>query len=190
MSTTRKFLGKAKGGAMAGIVGGMALASSFMGIDSHVGVPPGTFYKMIGLLLGLQDMDAIVIGFFVHIGTAALVGAIFFMCSALHRVLNIRSFQKGILAGGVTGLVVFAIFFLPINLFIMIPAANEIIFNAAEYGLKAKEVEAITTLLSNTDQILWGSLFLHLLYGVVMGFFAGCMLPEEYKTSKNQLKTA
>ncbi len=181
--TSKKILSKAISGSMAGIVGGMALSSSFMGIDSQLGVPSGTFYKMIGLLVGLQNIDAIVFGFCVHIGTAALIGAVFFVCSTFHRVLHISSFQKGIFAGGVTGLEVFAIFFLPINLFIMIPIVEQITMNPGQYGFTLDEIEPIKRLLSNTDRILWGALFLHLLYGVVMGFFAGVMLPHEYPST-------
>ncbi|MGI0004520.1 MAG: hypothetical protein ACREAX_04400, partial [Candidatus Nitrosotenuis sp.] len=126
---SKKILSKAISGSMAGIVGGMALASSFMGIDSQLGVPSGTFYEMIGFLVGLQNVNAIVFGFCVHISTAALIGAVFFVCSTFHRALHISSFQKGVFAGGVTGLVVFAIFFLPINLFIMIPALEQTTMN-------------------------------------------------------------
>ena len=186
---TRQTLGKARAGAMAGIVGGMALSSSFMAIDSNIGVPPGTFYNMIGTLIGLQNMDAIVFGFMVHMGTAALIGAVFFMCSTLHSVLNITSFQKGVFAGGVTGLVVYGIFFLPLNLFIMMPQVEEVLLNAEQFGLSEKVTENIRILISNTEQILWGSFYLHLLFGVVMGFFAGAMLPENYKVSKGKQRT-
>ena len=179
---SKRILSKATSGAMAGIVGGMALASSFMGIDSQLGVPSGTFYKMIGLLVDLKGIDAIVFGFCVHISTAALIGSVFFVCSTFHRTLHISSFQKGVFAGGVTGLEVFAIFFLPINLFIMIPAVEQVTMNPAQYGLTLDDIQPIKQLLSNTDGILWGSLYLHLLYGVVMGFFAGAMLPHEYPT--------
>jgi hypothetical protein len=181
LRSDKKILAKAISGAMAGIVGGMALASSFMGIDSQIGIPSGTFYKMIGLLVGLQDAGAIVLGFFVHMGTAALIGAVFFMCSTLHKVLNISSFQKGVFAGGVTGLEVFAIFFVPINLLVMVPSVEQMVLSPTQYGLTMEEAKPIATLLSNLDRILWGSLFLHLLFGVVMGFFAGAMLPPEYK---------
>jgi len=183
--TKGELLNRARSGAVAGIVGGMALASSFMGIDANVGVPSGTFYKMIGLVTGLQGMESIVFGFLVHMATAALIGAVFFVCSTFHSALNISSFQKGVFAGGITGLEVFAIFFMPIHLFVMLPSVDQVILNADQFGLDAEEVKAITTLLSKSDSILWAALFLHLLYGVVMGFFAGIMLPQEYKKLKS-----
>ena len=76
-------LSNAKGGAMAGIVGGIALVALIFGIDSQLGVHSGTFYKMIGLLTGLEGMNAIVVGFLAHMATAALIGATFFVCSTL-----------------------------------------------------------------------------------------------------------
>lgn len=182
--TKREFLNKARSGAVAGIVGGMALASSFIGIDVNVGVPSGTFYKMIGVVTGLQGMDAIVFGFLVHMATAALIGAVFFVCSTFHSALNISSFQKGVFAGGVTGLAVFAIFFMPIHLFVMMPSVDQTLLNADQFGLDAEEAKAMITLLSKSDSMLWAALFLHLLYGVVMGYFAGIMLPQEYKELK------
>lgn len=106
------------------------------------------------------------------------------MCSTIHRLLNINSFQKGVFAGGVTGLVVYAVFFLPINLFVMIPSVEQITMNPEQYGLSAEEAAPVSTLLSNADRILLGSLYLHLLFGVVMGFFAGAMLPPEYKKTE------
>ncbi len=182
--TKGELLIRARSGAVAGIVGGMALASSFMGIDANVGVPSGTFYKMIGLVTGLQGMEAVVFGFLVHMATAALIGAVFFVCSTLHSILNITSFQKGVFAGGITGLQVFAIFFVPIHLFVMMPSTDQIILNANQFGLDVDEVQSITKLLSKSDSILWAALFLHLLYGVVLGFFSGIMLPQEYKELK------
>jgi len=114
-------LGKAKGGVFAGLVGGIALFSSFIGIDAQLEVEFGTFYKMIGISIGLDGVDAIVIGFFAHILTATLIGSVFYAISSLHRTLNIVTVPKGILAGGVTGLVVFALFFMPIHMLIMVP---------------------------------------------------------------------
>lgn len=182
--TKWELLIRARSGAVAGIVGGMALASSFMGIDANVGVPSGTFYKMIGVVTGLQGMDAIVFGFLAHMATAALIGAVFFVCSTFHPVLNITSFQKGVFAGGVTGLEVFAIFFMPIHLLVMMPSIDQILLNADQFGLDIEEAKAITMLLSKSDSVLWAALSLHLLYGVVMGYFSGIMLPQEYKELK------
>ncbi len=167
--------GKAKVGAISGLVGGFALFASFLWIDQNVGVAPGTFYKMVGVAVGLDNFPAIVFGFIAHFLTAAVIGAVFCVCSTLHRALHISSIPKGIFAGGVTGLQVYAIFFLPITILVMMPAASQ-----NSMTLPAEESKAFSIMLEDVGKILWVALVLHVLYGGVMGFFTGMILYEDY----------
>ena len=43
-----------KGGLGAGIMGGFALFSSFFAIDQMLDIPAGTFYKTIGVTMGVD----------------------------------------------------------------------------------------------------------------------------------------
>ena len=169
--------GKAKAGSVAGIAGGVALLASFFGIDSSLNLPPGSFYMMIGLAVGLHGIPAILFGSAVHMVTAATIGAVFCMCSVLHPALYLRSIWKGVFAGGVTGLEVYAIFFMPITLYLMIPALNA----ATSSAVSGQEYLAVSVLKAHLGTIIWGALILHVLYGAVMGFFSGLMLHEDYK---------
>lgn len=169
--------GKAKAGSVAGIAGGSALLASFFGIDSSLNLPPGSFYMMIGLAVGLHGIPAILFGSVVHMVTAATIGAVFCMCSMLHPALYLRSMWKGIFAGGVTGLEVYAIFFMPITLYLMIPALNA----ATGSAMSGQEYLAVSVLKAHLVTIIWGALILHVLYGAVMGFFSGIILHEDYK---------
>ena len=169
--------GKAKAGSVAGIAGGVALLASFFGIDSSLNLPPGSFYMMIGLAVGLHGIPAVLFGSAVHMVTAATIGAVFCMCSVLHPALYLRSIWKGVFAGGVTGLEVYAIFFMPITLYLMIPALNA----ATSSVVSGQEYLAVSVLKAHLGTIIWGALILHVLYGAVMGFFSGLMLHEDYK---------
>ena len=169
----------AKTGCIAGLVGGFALFSSFFWIDSEVGVPFGTFYKMIGLLVGLDGMSAITFGFFAHMITAATIGAVFCICSRLHKLLYISGIPKGIVGGAVTGIEVYAIFFMPITLYVMFPMVS---YQASGLSaLSAEDMKIAAMLLDTSDTILWGALILHVLYGSIMGLFSSMMLYDEYK---------
>ena len=55
-----------KGGIGAGLMGGFALFSSFFAIDQMLDIPAGTFYKTIGVTMGLDEFSAIAVGFFSH----------------------------------------------------------------------------------------------------------------------------
>ena len=58
----------------AGLVAGCALFSSFLSIDQQINIPHGTFYKTIGIPMGVEGMGAVAIGFMAHIIVAALIG--------------------------------------------------------------------------------------------------------------------
>ena len=180
----QEIFGKAKVGTVAGLVGGFALFVSLFGIDSQLDAAPGTFYMMIGLAIGLHGMPAIVFGFMAHMLTAATIGALFCVCSILHRLLYLTSVWKGIFAGGVTGLEVYVIFFIPITLFIMIPTIDATIIDARQTVVTAHERLAVTVLRANLDLIMWGALLLHVLYGSIMGLFSGMILYNDYKIPK------
>lgn len=174
----------AKTGCIAGLVGGFALFSSFFWIDSEVGVPFGTFYKVVGMLVGLDGMPAMVFGFFTHMLTAALIGAIFCICSTLHRYLHISSVPKGIIGGAVTGIQVYAIFFMPITLYVMLPMVSD---QASGLSfVSAEEMQIAKILMDTSGTILWGSLILHVLYGSVMGLFCSIMLYEDYSMKEKK----
>ena len=180
----QEIFGKAKVGTVAGLVGGFALFVSLFGIDSQLNVAPGTFYQMLGITVGLDGMPAIVFGFMAHMLTAATIGAVFCVCSTLHRVLNLTSIWKGIFAGVVTGLEVYVIFFMPITLFLMIPTIDSTIIDGSQSIVTAQERMAATVLKENINLIMWGALMLHILYGSIMGLFSGMVLYEDYKIPK------
>lgn len=186
MITRYEIYRMAKIGCIAGLVGGFALFSSFFWIDSEVGVPFGTFYKMVGMTVGLQGLPAIAFGFIAHMLVASLIGAIFCICSVIHKILNISSVTKGIIAGVVTGIEVYAIFFMPITIYVMMP----MIASQASglYMGTGEDVQTAKILVQTSDKILWGSLVLHVLFGAVMGLFSSMMLYEDYHMKQKEKK--
>ena len=175
----------AKVGIGAGLVAGFALFSSFLSIDQQLNLPHGTFYKTIGIPLGVDGTSAIAIGFIAHMATAMLIGIAYNIAASKWRTFWVVTAPKGMLTGAITGAIVFAIFFLPIHTFVMVPIVSEefIIMNEEqllESQLNIKEIEALNSLLWNSDFVLWYSAFLHVLFGVVMGLISGFILHDKY----------
>ncbi len=179
--TSNKILGKAKVGALAGLVAGFALFSSFLSIDSSLGTQNGTFYKTIGMPLGIEGFDAIAFGFFAHMGSAALIGSMYSIAASRWRTFQVVTVPKGILTGSITGIIVFTVFFLPIHYFVMMPTVVEEFQILDDTRLSVEQLGALYELVVFTDRVLWHSLFLHVLYGMVMGLMVSFMLHEEYK---------
>ena len=180
----RETLGKAKAGAGAGLVAGFALFSAFLAIDAQLGIPNGTFYKTVGMPLGLDGFGAIAFGFFAHMGTAALIGAAYSVAASKWRTFQVVSVPKGIITGAITGIIVFTVFFLPINYFVMTPMVVAEFSVIDESRLSAAELEALHGLLLGSDLVLWFSLLLHVLFGIVMGLMTGFILYDDYKHVK------
>lgn len=150
---------RAKIGCVAGLVGGFAIFVSVFIIDLSLNGQPGEFYKVIGIPIGLTGIQSTLLGMILHMFTATLIGTIFGLGSSIHKTLEITSIKKGILAGVITGVTVFVVFFTPISLFLIMPAIQSNVTTDARL------------ILSNTSLIMVGSLELHLVYGAIMGVF-------------------
>ena len=172
--------GFAKTGAAAGLVAGFALFSSFLAIDANLGIPNGTFYKTIGIPMGLESGDAIAFGFIVHMGAAALIGACYSMAASIWRAFRIVTAPKGMMTGVLTGVIVFTVFFLPIHTYVMMPSVISEFSVVDESRLSVAELEALHTLLLETDNVLWFALFLHVLYGMILGLMCSFILHDKY----------
>ena len=174
--------GTVKVGFGAGLVAGCALFSSFLSIDQQLHIPHGTFYKTIGIPMGVEGFGAVLIGLMMHITVAAIIGIAFNLAASYWRTFRIITIPKGILTGAVTGAIVFSLAFLPLHTLVMMP----ILENALESGdtlitILPKEKEALLTLIQGNDFVLWYSAFLHVLFGSVLGLMSGFILHDKYR---------
>ena len=173
-----------KGGIGAGLMGGFALFSSFFAIDQMLDIPAGTFYKTIGVTMGLDEFSAIAVGFFAHMGVAALICAMYFLASNIWRFFRLVTVPKALITGVWTGLIVFTLAFLPIHMFVMTPLMEVelIITDVSKFDLEQQK--ALATLLYESDKIYINALILHIIYGAITGFVGGCIMHEDYKGVK------
>lgn len=181
----REICEKGKVGVMAGFVSGLVIFVAFTAIDSELRPPlsPWAFQTMIGLAVGLNGPTATLFGVLAHMLTAMTIGAVFCICSALHPLLHLNSTWKGALGGGVTGLEVYAIFFMPITLFIVLPAIDSI-SNTNHPALTDDDRSMLAALKTNMPLIMWGAMAIHVLYGTIMGIYSSVSLSEKYKIQK------
>ncbi len=180
----REIYEKGKVGVMTGFIGGIMILVAFVAIDSELLFSPWAFYTVIGLSVGLKGLSATLFGVVAHMLTAVTIGAVFCVCSALHPIFYLNRTWKGILGGGVTGLEVYAIFFMPITLFIVLPAINSIYSNTNLPGLTDDDRSMLTALKTNLPLVMWGAMGFHILYGTIMGIYSSILLSDKYKIQK------
>ena len=163
-------LDRIKIGIAGGLAGGFSVLLSIFAIDSYLGTIPGTFYKVVGLPLGFDGIPATLFGLISHMLTAALIGTIFCYCSGLHPKLELTSSKKGAFAGAVSAIVVYAVFFIPITLFVIQPSLEAGMEDESGIISTLSNIESVK-LVKNMDLIIWSSLEIHMVFGIIMGIF-------------------
>ncbi len=157
---------KRPSGIIAGLTAAWAIFGLFLAVDSQLNVPPGTFYKMIGIVFGVNSDYAMYVGFLLFMVTAVIISIIYNYVSKRIRIFHISSMHKGIGTGILAGVIVWGVLFLPLHYFVIQPALSDM-----ANGLAAGDIQAVTDqLLELSDTIVIGSLALHMLFGGVMGF--------------------
>ena len=174
--------GTIKVGFGAGLVAGCALFSSFLSIDQQLNIPHGTFYKTIGIPMGVEGFGAVLIGLLMHITVAALIGIAFNISASYWRTFRIVTVPKGILTGAVTGAIVFSLAFLPLHTMVMMPILETTLSSTdSVVSILPEEKEALLELIKGNDFVLWYSAMLHVLFGSVLGLMSGFLLHDRYR---------
>jgi ABC-type phosphate transport system permease subunit len=154
-------------GIIAGLTAACAIFGLFLAVDSQLGLPPGTFYKMIGLAFGIGSSYAVYGGFVLYMITAAIIGIIYGYITTHVRKLYPNSVVKGLGTGILAGVIVWAVLFLPLNYGVMQPALRSM---ADTLNPSSPEYFMARQLLQLSNTIIFGSLALHIVFGGVMGF--------------------
>jgi hypothetical protein len=164
-----KFAFRRPSGIIAGLTAAWAIFGFILAIDSELNLPPGTFYKMIGLAFGIDSPYAVYIGFLLHMITGTIIGIVYSTLSKNIKKLYITSVYKGVGTGILTGVVVWVILFLPLNYGIMQPTLQNMI---STLNPTSPEYLMAEQLLVLSNVIVFGSLAIHVVFGGVMGFCA------------------
>ena len=167
-----------KSGVVAGQTAAWAIFGVFLAIDSAVlAMPPGALYKTIGMALGQGSGTDIYVGFVMHMITATVIGIVYMIISDRVRPLYISSVFKGLATGPITGVVVWAMLFLPLHFLVIQPMLTGLAqgtesdeFVTAGQLSELSDAQIASRLVEFSGSILIGSLALHILFGAVLGF--------------------
>lgn len=158
---------KRPSGIIAGLTAAWAIFGLFLAVDSQLNVPPGTFYKTVGIIFGVNSAYAMYVGFILFMVTAVIISMIYNYISKRIRIFHISSMPKGIGTGILAGVIVWAVLFLPMHYYIIQPALSSMASGLNPGNLDPSIAEQLLNLSST---IIVGSLALHMLFGGVMGF--------------------
>jgi hypothetical protein len=164
-------LGSVRSGTVSGLVAAWAIFGMILAVGAQLGLPPGTFYQMVGVSLGIdEEWPAIYLGFVMHMITGAIIGIVYMIISDRVRKLRTDSSTLKAFATGVaTGIAVWAVLFVPLHFFLMQPTLQNMLLTSP---LGSPEQLTAERLLQMSDSILYGALAIHFVFGGVLVFMA------------------
>jgi hypothetical protein len=147
-----------KYGALAGHIAAWSIFGLIFAVDLLLRMEPGTFYSVIGLTLGADVTAAVFVGFVLHLFTGTVIGLLFGYITTIVKSFNMASVPKAFGLAMLTGIVSWAVLFLPITIFAVQPALPEISVALDQ-----------PRLLEVAPEILAGAIGMHVIYGGMLG---------------------
>jgi hypothetical protein len=159
-----------KSGTVCGLVAAWAIFGLVLAAGAQLGLPPGTFYQMVGVALGQNaEWPAAYLGFVLHMITGAIIGIVYMIISDRVRQLRTDSTFKAFGTGVSTGIVVWAVLFIPLHSFLIEPTLQNMLLTSAAGSPMHLMAER---LIQMSNSILYGALAIHIVFGAVLGFIA------------------
>ena len=164
----------AKYGAFAGFIATWSISSAIAASELVLGLQIGTFYSIIGISLGLNNVvSAAAIGFGLHLLTGTALGALLGAIGIRWKKIRMLNPYKSSLVGIGTGLAIWLVLFLPITVLLIQPSIQHIVVILAVTSQKIILSEQISRTVINISLI---AIVFHMIWGAIFGFIMSSLL--------------
>ena len=163
-------------GLIAGAISSLCVSSLILLTEKVIGIPVGTFYLIIidALLHSSStSVSYITYGFILHIVTGTLLGFIIAIPFLRNKQYSLKLTKYSELYGSIFGFVIWAIFFVPISLMVVLPEISQIsmvILQQTPTGI----VSGINT--NSLQATVWETIVLALPFNVFYGLVVGIII--------------
>ncbi|HEX2408959.1 MAG TPA: FAD-dependent oxidoreductase [Nitrososphaeraceae archaeon] len=136
------------------------------------GQPYYISWMIFGHVIGVYSSYAPIAGFVIHLITAISIGVATGIFLYKTNILNISKPINGFIYGIFAGTIIFIVWAIPINEFVLIP---ENIRTIEDIDPTLSEQEVSQQIQSNKLDILFNSLFINLLFGITVGLVSSVL---------------
>jgi hypothetical protein len=185
----RRILEGAKYGSIAGVIATWSISTAIAASEVELGLPISTFYTVIGVSLGSNDLIASsYLGFGLHLATGtilgAIIGALAVKIEVRKNVINIFRTSRSILMGIATGVLVWLVLFLPISVMLIQPSIGRIaqILGSGEENAILSVLDA-SSLGQSFAGIVISAIAFHVIWGAIFGFIISSLLRIKSRSS-------
>ncbi|MGC1930601.1 MAG: hypothetical protein WA667_16655, partial [Candidatus Nitrosopolaris sp.] len=163
-----------KYGAIAGFIASSLISLAVAAAELAFGLPIGTFYSVIGIILGLNNViNASYLGFGLHLLIGILLGIALGAIGIRWKKIRMLIPYKCSLYGVGAGIVIWLILFLPITSLLIQPSIQRIVVILAIAWQKAILADQISHSITN---IAFIAIVFHLVWGAIFGFAMSSLL--------------
>jgi len=163
-----------KYGGFAGFIATWSISSLIVVIELLLGLKIATFYSIMGISLGLNDVTtAAYAAFGLHLLTGSIIGAVLGAVGIRWKKVRMLNPYKSALVGVGAGMVIWLVLFLPITALLVQPSINRITILLSIESQQAVLSEDINQTIRN---IVVSAITFHLVWGAIFGFILSCLL--------------
>ena len=163
-----------KYGAFAGFLATWAISSAVVAAELILGLRISTFYSIIGISLGSNDMvSAGYIGFGLHILVGTLIGALLGAIGIRWKEIRMFDPLKSALVGIGAGFVIWLVVFLPITTLLIQPQIQRIVVILSMSLQQAVSADDINSAMT---KITLAAIAFHMIWGAIFGFILSSLL--------------
>jgi hypothetical protein len=163
-------------GLIAGAISSLCVSSLILLTEKVIGIPVGTFYLIIidALLHSSStSVSYVTYGFILHIVTGTLLGLIIAIPFLRNKQYSLKVTKYSELYGSIFGFVIWAIFFVPISLMVVLPEISEI----SMVVLQQTPTGIVSSINTNSLQAtVWETIVLALPFNVFYGLVVGIII--------------
>jgi hypothetical protein len=178
----RPIIAGAKYGAIAGLIATWSISTVIAASELELGLPISTFYAVMGISLGFNDLIASAyLGFGLHLVIGAILGAtIGGIAVRVESQKNITNFfrpYKSILMGVGTGILVLLVLFLPVTALIIQPSIGRIaeILSLGQNNTSFSVFD-VDYFGQSITGIAISAVAFHIVWGAIFGFIISSLL--------------
>jgi hypothetical protein len=163
-----------KYGAFAGFIATWSISSLIAIIELLVGLKISTFYSIMGISLGLNNVvTAAYASFGLHLLTGTILGAVLGAIGIRWKKVRMLNPYKSSLVGMGVGIVIWLVLFLPITALLVEPSINRI---TTLLAIESQHIVLSENINQSIRNIAISSIAFHLVWGAIFGFIISSLL--------------
>ena len=176
-------------GAFAGLIATWAVSSVIAASEVAVGLQISTFYSVMGIGLGLNNViTAAYVGFGLHLMTGSALGGVLGAIGIRWKKIKMLNLLKNTLLGMGAGFVIWLVLFAPVTTFLIQPSIQRIVIILA---LASQHPASSDVIRNSITAISVGAIAFHLFWGAIFSFIMRSLaISRAFKMKQQQQQGA